>query len=193
MTNLITPTITGTTTDRGLSTWKPDPAHTLVEFSAKHMMISTVKGRFTDVDFTLHIDRADLTNSSVEASIGAASLQSGIDYRDNHLRSGDFLDADNHSHITFKSTRIEREDLDEFKVTGDLTIRGITRPVTLDVELGGFGTGMDGNEIVGFVAKGQINRKDWGLNWNVALETGGILVGEKIKIEIHGEAIKQAA
>ena len=193
MTNLITPTNPGTTTNRGLSTWKPDPAHTLVEFSAKHMMISTVKGRFTDVDFTLHIDREELTNSSVEASIGAASLQSGIDYRDNHLRSGDFLDAENHSHITFKSTKIERENQDEFKVTGDLTIRGITRPVTLDVELGGFGTGMDGNEIVGFVAKGQINRKDWGLNWNVALETGGILVGEKIKIEIHGEAIKQAA
>lgn len=180
-------------TSAGLSTWKADPAHTLVEFSGKHMMISTVKGRFTDVDYTLHIDKANLINSSVEARIGTASLQSGIDYRDNHLRSADFLDAENHADMTFKSTRIEREDEDEFKVTGDLTIRGITHPVTLDVELGGFGIGMDGKEIVGFVAKGQINRKDWGLNWNVALETGGILVGEKIKIEIHGEAIKQDA
>jgi polyisoprenoid-binding protein YceI len=182
--------ITGTETR---STWKPDPAHTLVEFSAKHMMISTVKGRFTDVDFTLLIDRENLTNSSIEAQLGAASLQSGLDYRDNHLRSADFLDAENNPYITFKSTKIEQEDLDEFKVTGDLTIRGVTHPVTLDVELGGFGVGMQGNEIVGFVAKGQINRKDWGLNWNVALEAGGVLVGEKIKIEIHGEAIKQDA
>lgn len=181
------------TTSTGVSTWIADPAHTLVEFSGKHMMISTVKGRFTDVDFTLDLDRDDLTNSSVKATIGAASLQSGIEYRDNHLRSADFLDAENHPNITFESKRVERDGEDEFKVTGDLTIRGVAHPVTLDVELGGFGTSMDGKEVLGFVAKGQINRKDWGLNWNVALETGGILVGDKIKIEIHGEAIKQSA
>ena len=174
-----------------LTTWKPDPAHTLVEFSAKHMMITTVKGRFYDVDFTLLLDSDDLTRSSVEATIGAASLISGVDYRDNHLRSADFLDAENHPNITFKSTRIEREDLDEYTVIGDLTIRGVTRPVTLKAELGGFGVGMDGQERVGFTAIGQINRKDWDLNWNVALETGGVLVSEKVRIELHIEAIKQ--
>jgi polyisoprenoid-binding protein YceI len=182
--------ITETTRTQNLTTWKPDSAHTLVEFSAKHMMIATVKGRFHEVDFTLLVDRDDLTRSSVEASIGAASLQSGIDYRDTHLRSADFLDAENHPNITFKSTRVEQEDLDEYKVTGDLTIRGITHPVTLDVELGGFGVGMDGKERLGFVATGQINRKDWGLNWNVALEAGGVLVGDKIKIEMHIEAVQ---
>jgi polyisoprenoid-binding protein YceI len=171
--------------------WKADQAHTLVEFSAKHMMISTVKGRFTDVDFTIQMDRDDLTRSQVEARIGAASLQSGIEYRDNHLRSADFLDSENHPHIEFRSTRIERKRDDEYKVHGDLTIRGVTNPVTLDVELNGFGKSMEGKDVVGFEASTSINRKDWGLNWNVALEAGGVLVGEKIRIELHGEAIKQ--
>jgi polyisoprenoid-binding protein YceI len=156
------------------------------------MMISTVKGQFKEVDFDLKIDESDFVNSSVEATIGAASLVSGIDYRDTHLRSGDFLDAENHPYITFKSSKIEREDADEYKVTGDLTIRGVTHPVTLDVEFGGFGSNMDGKTVAGFTARTQINRKDWGLNWNVALEAGGVLVGEKIKIELHVEAIKES-
>ena len=178
-------------TTSGTTTWKLDPAHTLVEFSAKHMMITTVKGQFKKVDATVLWNENDITNSSVDATIDASSLVTGQDYRDNHLRSEDFLHAGEFPTITFKSKRIEPKGDDQFRIVGDLTIRGITHEVALDTTFEGRGKDPYGKEHAGFEATARINRKDWNLNWNVALETGGWLVGDTIKIELHLELLKQ--
>ena len=170
--------------------WYADPAHTDVSFSAKHMMIATVKGRFTKVEATLELDESDFTNSTVEAQIDASSLYTGVDYRDNHLRSADFILAEQYPYITFQSTRIERTGEDQYQVYGDLTIRGVVKPVVLEATFEGRGVAHDGKEHIGFSARATVNRKDWGLNWNVALETGGVLVGEQVKIAIDLELIK---
>lgn len=180
-----TPTATRTT-------WTLDPAHTSVEFSAKHMMVSTVRGKFATVTGTIVEDEANLANSTVEVEIDAASLDTRNDQRDTHLRSADFLDSENFPAITFKSTKIEPISADELKVTGDLTVRGTTRPVTLDATINGRGKSPWGQEVAGISLTGTLNRKDFGLNWNVALETGGVLVSDKIKIDIEVEAIKQS-
>jgi polyisoprenoid-binding protein YceI len=174
------------------STWQLDPAHTLVEFSGKHMMFTTVKGHFTSVRGTIALDEADPSRSSVEVEIDTPSLYSGVEYRDTHLKSSDFLDIERHPTITFKSTRVERQALDHAKVIGDLTIRGITHEVVLDTELAGRGKDPRGREVISFDARTQINRKDFGLTWNMALETGGFLVGDIIKIELAVEAMKQS-
>lgn len=176
-----------------ISTWKLDPNHSTVEFSAKHMMLTTVRGRFTGFDATVHLDEDNITNSTVEANIDAATLNSNVDYRDNHLRSADFLDVENHPTITFKSTRIEPVGETRFRLVGDLTIRGVTNEVVLDTTLEGYGTSPYGAKVAGFTATTKINRKDWGLNWNVALEKGGLLVGEKINIELNIQLAKQEA
>jgi polyisoprenoid-binding protein YceI len=188
---------TGTGTEAGTGTatrsvWQLDPAHALVEFSGKHMMFTTVKGHFKTVRGTIVLDEADPAQSSVEVEVDTASLYSGVDYRDNHLRSADFLDVENHPLMTFKSTRVEPVDESHARVAGNLTIRGVTREVVLDTELTGRGKGPMGHETIGFEARTSLNRKDWGLNWNRALETGGVLVGDTIKIEIDVEAHKQA-
>jgi len=169
--------------------WKLDPAHTLVEFSVKHLMITTVKGRITDVDGTIHTDERDPRNSSVEATLKGASMDTRSDQRDQHLRSGDFLDTEQFPEIRFRSTKIEG-DKDRFKLTGALTIRDVTREVTLDVEYGGRTRDPWGGERVGFSANGKIDRRDFGLIWNQALETGGVAVGHDIKINIEVEAVK---
>lgn len=174
------------------TTWELDPAHTLIEFSTRHMMVTTVKGRFSGVRGTITIDETDPAKSSAEAEIDARTLASGADQRDQHLRSADFLDADNYPTITFKSTRVRVEGKERAKVYGNLTIRGTTREVVLDTELTGFGTNPWGKEVVGFEARTTINRKDFGLNWNVALEAGGVLVSDNVKIELAVQAIKQS-
>ena len=174
------------------STWQLDPAHTLVEFSGKHMMFTTVKGHFKSVRGTILLDEADLSRSSVEVEIDTPSLYSGVESRDNHLKSPDFLDIERYPTITFKSTRVELLSSDRAKVFGDLTIRGITREVILDTELSGRGKDPMGREVMSFDARTQINRKDFGLTWNLALETGGFLVGDIIKIELAWEAMKQS-
>jgi polyisoprenoid-binding protein YceI len=174
------------------SVWTLDPAHTLVEFSGKHMMFTTVKGHFKNVTGTITLDEANPANSSVEVEIDANSLYSGVDYRDNHLRSADFLDVENFPKLTFKSTRVEVEGEDRAKIYGDLTIRGVTHEVALDTELTGRGKNPMGKETVGFEARTSINRKDFDLTWNVALETGGWLVGDTVKIELAVEAHKQS-
>lgn len=171
------------------TTWKLDPSHTAVEFSAKHLMISTVKGRITDIEGTIYTDEKNPRNSSVEVTLKAASLDTRTDQRDQHLRSADFLDVEKYPEIKFRSTRIEG-DKDSFKLTGDLTIRDVTRPITLDVEFEGAGKDPWGGERVGFSAKGKIDRRDFGLTWNQALETGGVVVGNDIKINLEVEAIK---
>jgi polyisoprenoid-binding protein YceI len=158
-----------------VTTWTLDASHTLVEFSAKHLMFTTVKGRFTGVEGVVRADEQNPGNSSVQVTIDATSLSSGDARRDGHLKSADFLDVDNHPTITFTSTRVEPRDGDASRmhVIGDLTIRGVTREIVLDTTLEGRGPTPFGTTVAAFSATATINRKDFGLNWNVALESGG--------------------
>ncbi len=180
------------TTQTALSTWTIDQSHSLAEFSVRHMMVSTTRGQFQTVEGTLQLDEADLTNSKVDVTIDTASLTTRDEKRDEHLRSADFFDVAQFPNITFTSTRIEKKSDEDYLVHGDLTIRGVTRPVVLKTEFNGFGTSPWGQSVAGFSADTEISRKDFGLEWNVALETGGVLVGDKVKIHIEVEAIKQA-
>ena len=171
--------------------WTIDPAHTDVLFSAKHMMVTTVRGKFADVDGTLYLDETDPTESSADIRIAAESLNTGSAPRDAHLRSADFFDVENHPFITFRSSAVEHVKGDEYRITGDLTIRETTRPATFDATFLGFYTGMNGARRAGLSARTRINRKDWNLGWNVALEAGGWLVGEDVTIEVD-VAVEQA-
>ncbi|MDQ6693436.1 MAG: YceI family protein [Chloroflexota bacterium] len=173
-----------------VATWKIDPGHSTVEFVAKHMMITSVRGRFPDVEGTIRFDEENIANSSVEATIQVATVTSGSEQRDQHLRTGDFFLVDEHPTFTFKSTRIEPKGSDEYKVTGDLTIRGVTKQITLDATFEGRNTSPWGAEAIGFSATTTINRKDFGVNWNVGLEAGGVLVSDKIKLDLNIQAVK---
>ncbi len=179
------------TASQARTTWRLDPAHTLVEFSAKHLMVTTVKGRFKGVQGVLIIDEAEPARSSVEVDIDAASLDTSQEMRDNHLRSADFLEVDKYPTITFRSTRIEQTSDDRGRVFGDLTVRDVTQEVVLDAEFTGRATSPWGTEVMAFEATTIINRKDFGLNWNVALEAGGFLVADTIKIAVAFEANRQ--
>ena len=172
--------------------WAVDPMHTQIEFSAKHMGLMTVRGHFTSVRVELDLNEEDFTASSVEARIGTASLITNDARRDAHLKSPDFLDVEQFQTIMFKSTRIERATHDTYKMTGDLTIRDVTRPVTLEVVYSGQAKDPMGGVHAGFSAFSTINRKDWGLTWNVALETGGLLVGEEVKLALEVEVLRAA-
>lgn len=153
------------------------------------MMVTTVRGTFAPPKGKLEFDTEHPEQSYVEAEIDTTTLTSGVIDRDNHLRSADFLEVDKYPTLTFKSTKVEVKSENEGKVTGDLTIRGVTRPVTLNVEFLGLVNSPFGDKRAGFVATTKINREDWGLTWNVAIEAGGVLVGKEIKIEIDVEAI----
>ena len=172
------------------TTWQIDPSHTLVELAAKHMMFTTVKGRFTGVKGTIVEHEDDPTQSSVQAEIDAATITTGDEQRDAHLKSADFLDVENYPTITFRSTRIQGT-RERFRVIGDLTIRGTTREVVMDAEFGGRGRNPYGKEVAGFTATGEINRKDFGLTWNVALEAGGWLVSDTSKNNLDVQAGRQ--
>ena len=172
------------------TTWTIDPSHTTVEFVAKHMMITTVKGRFAEFEGTVVADERDFADSSVEVTMRAASLDTRSEQRDAHLRSADFLDVESYPEVTFRSTSIDGTK-DEFQLTGDLTIRGTTRPITLDVTFEGEGKDPWGGTRASFSAKGKFDRRDFGLTWNVALETGGILVSNEVKINIEAQAVLQ--
>jgi polyisoprenoid-binding protein YceI len=177
------------TADAGVSsTWQIDTDHTAVQFAVKHMMISTVRGGFHSFTGTITVDERDVTRSRVEAVIDATTLDTHAAERDAHVRGADFLDVENYPQITFTSTRVETAGADHVRVIGNLTIRGVSREVPLDVELGGRSVTPWGQHKMGFAATTTINRKDWGLNWNVALEVGGMMVGDDIKISIDGEA-----
>ena len=173
------------------TTWNVDPAHSVAEFKVKHMMISNVKGQFTRVKGVLALDEADLTNSRVEASIEAASINTGEDQRDAHLKSADFFDVEKFPTLSFQSTRITRVAGGELSVAGELTIHGVTRNVVFTVE-GPTAPGKDpwGNTRIGLSATTKINRKDYGLTWNAALETGGILVGDEVTITLDVQFVK---
>jgi polyisoprenoid-binding protein YceI len=171
--------------------WTFDPTHSSVEFSVKHMMITTVRGRFTTLTGSAIGEIHEPLGSQIDVEIDASSIDTHNEQRDAHLRSADFLDVENYPTISYKSTRIEQKDQDRYTIYGDLTLHGVTREVELDGELNGHGTTPFGTEVVGVSAKGKINRKDFGLNWNVALEAGGWLVGDTLKIDIEIQAVKQ--
>jgi polyisoprenoid-binding protein YceI len=179
--------------DTTATTWKLDPAHTAVEFAVKHMMFTTVRGRFKTLSGTIHVDEQQPDRSHVEVEIDAASIDTGVADRDAHLRSADFLDVEQHPKITFRSTRVEGahgKEGDRFRVTGQLSIRGTALEVTLDAAFEGLGKDPWGGDRAGFTAKAEIDRREWGLKWNQALETGGVLVANKVRIEIEAQAVK---
>lgn len=174
-----------------ISTWNIDPAHSAAEFKVKHMMISNVKGRFAGIHGSLALDDADVTNSRVEALLDAASIDTREPQRDAHLRSADFFDAEKFPTLSFQSTRVARIGDGELAVTGELTIHGVRRSVVFTVE-GPSAPAKDpyGNIRLGLAATTKINRKDFGLTWNAALETGGILVGDEVTISLDVQFVK---
>jgi polyisoprenoid-binding protein YceI len=176
------------------ATWEVDGAHSTAGFSVRHMMVARVRGHFQKVSGTVQIDEADLTRSRVEILIDPASIDTRNEQRDGHLKSPDFFDVAQYPSITFKSTAIAAAGPGSYQVTGDLTMRGVTRSITLAVE-GPTPPAKNpyGKLVRGVSATGKLNRKDWGLNWNAALETGGVLVGEQVELEIDAELVKVAA
>jgi len=172
-------------------TFEMDPAHKRVGFIARHMMVSKVRGEFAQAQAAITVAENPL-ESSVVATIDAASISSGTADRDAHLRSADFLDVEKYPSLSFRSTAVKDVSGGEFTLVGDLTIKDVTREVELTVEFEGVERNPWGAELIGFTASTEIDREEFGLTWNVALETGGVLVGKKIKIEIEAEAIRQA-
>ena len=168
-----------------------DSAHTRIGFRARHAMVTTVRGTFTEFEGTAHLDTADPTASRVELRIDAGSLDTGQGDRDVHLRSADFLDVEQFPEIVFVSTGVEQVDDDEYTVTGDLTIKGQTRSVAVDFTLSGSAVDPFGNTRVGFEGALALRRSDWGLVWNAALETGGVLISDKVQLEFDVSIIKQ--
>jgi polyisoprenoid-binding protein YceI len=168
-----------------------DPTHSRIGFSARHAMVTTVRGQFKEFEGTAHIDTANPADSSVSVTIRTASIDTGVADRDGHLTSGDFFDAEANPEITFVSTDVSR-DGEDWTITGDLTIKGVAKPVTVEFESTGSARDPFGNLRVGFEGGTSLNRKDWGLTWNAALETGGVLVSEKVKLEFDISAIQNA-
>ncbi len=179
----------------GITTWNLDASHTNVELAAKHLMITTVKGRFADVKGTIQVDEQNPDRSHVEVEIDAASIDTRSEPRDAHLRSADFLDVENYPTLTFRSTRVEgayAEAGDSFRLVGDLTIRGTTREVVLNATYEGTAKDPWGGERVSFSATTRIDRRDFGLTWNAALEAGGVVVSNEVKISLEVQAVKAA-
>lgn len=176
------------------ATWALDPTHSSVEFSVKHMMMTTVRGRFKEISATLTADEEHPEGCCLEVAIKAASIDTGVPDRDAHLRSADFFDAETYPEITFKSKRLEgnfEKDGDRFRMAGDLTIRDTTMELTLDCEFAGRGQDPWGQERAGFTARGEIDRREWGLKWNQAIETGGVLVANRVRIEAEVQFVKR--
>ena len=171
--------------------WNIDPAHSRVFFTAKHMMITTVTGEFEKFSGTIEYDEENPAATTVDVKLDVDSLHTREPKRDGHLKSADFLDVENYPHILFKSNRVEQIDDSHGKLIGDLSIRGTTREVSLDVEFTGGGKSPYGMSVIGFNANGKLLRKEWDLTWNVALETGGFLVSEEVGIHIEVQLVKQ--
>ena len=169
-----------------------DKAHTRVGFSARHAMVSKVRGSFNEFEGSGYLDQDNPANSHVEITIKAASIDTRNNDRDNHLRSNDFLAMEEHPEITFRSTKVDKQG-DHYNVTGDLTIRGATNPVTIDFEFTGSSIDPWGNLRVGFEGGTTINRKDWGVNFNAVLDAGGVMISEKVDLEFDVEAVKAAS
>src|ERR1700683_1568812 len=172
-------------------TWQIDPAHTNVEFTVRHMMISNVKGQFQKTSGTITANGNDPASAQIDATIDASSVDTRVEGRDGHLKGPNFLDVAKYPTITFKSTKVEADGPNKWKVTGDLTLHGVTKPVVLDVESSGQPISMMGKTHAGASATTKINRSDFGLTWNKAMEAGGVMVGDEVAISIDVEAIKQ--
>ena len=184
----------GTTAPTGTSTWRLDPAHSSVEFSVKHMMMTTVRGRFKEIEAVLTGDEEHPDACCVEVTIRTASVDTGMPDRDAHLQSADFFDAERHPTITFKSRKLDGKvgkEGDRFQVTGDLTIHGQTMEVTLDCEFAGRGIDPWGKERAGFTARTEIDRREWGLKWNQVIETGGVLVANRVRAEVEVQFVRE--
>jgi polyisoprenoid-binding protein YceI len=175
------------------SSWNLDTVHSGINFSVRHMVVSKVRGRFARFSGSVALDEGDLTRSTVEATIEASSIDTGTAQRDDHLRSADFFDVEHFPQIRFRSTGIEKQGTERYRMTGELTIRDVSREIALEVEYGGRGKDPWGNERVGFTAKGAFDRKDFGLKWNQALETGGVLVSDRVELELEVQAVRAAA
>jgi len=171
--------------------WNLDPTHSEITFKVKHLMISNVKGEFKN--FSATIEGEDFEKAKIKASIDTSSVDTNNNDRDTHLKSADFFDVENHKEMAFEGTSFKKVDDDEYKLTGILTIKGVNNEVTLDVEFGGMNKDPWGNEKTGFSLEGKINRKEWGLNWNAALESGGVLVSEDVKIQAELQFVKQTS
>lgn len=184
--------MTTATLERTVTTqpWSIDPAHTEVEFSVRHLMISNVKGRFGNVTGSVEIDESNPASLKLDVTIPIATIDTRSEQRDAHLRSADFFNAEQYPTMTFKGRRVTGNVREGFRLVGDLTIRGVTREVTLDVTTEGRGLDPWGNERVGYSASGKVDRRDFGLTWNQLLETGGVTVGETVKITINTELMR---
>ncbi len=182
MSTTLTPELTGTYTI--------DPSHSRIGFVARHAMVTKVRGSFNEFTGSGYFDAEDPSKSKVELTIQANSIDTRNADRDNHLRSNDFFDMENHPEITFVSTSVEKVDDETFRLTGDLTIKGVSKPVTVDLEYTGSAKDPFGNQRIGLEGSTQVNRKDWGLTWNAPLEAGGVLVSEKVTLEFEVSAIR---
>lgn len=177
-----------TDTATATTTWTIDPAHSVVEFAVKHMMFTTAKGRFQDFSGAITLDEQNVGSSSVDVTIQPASINTQAEDRDAHLRGVDFFDAERFPDVTFRSTSVESAGGDDLRITGDLTITGVTRQVVLDAAFQGRGKNPWGQEVIGYEATTRFNRKDFGLTWNQALESGGVLVSEEVKLNLDIQA-----
>lgn len=172
-----------------MATWNIDVAHSEVGFKVKHLVISTVSGKFSSFEGKIESDKQDFSDAKIEFSAAIDSIHTGNEQRDGHLKSADFFDAVNHPNLTFASTAVEVKG-EEFKVTGDLTLRGVTKPVTLVAEFGGVQNDMYGRTVAGFEITGKINRQDFGLKWSAVTEAGGVVVSDEVKLVINVELVK---
>lgn len=172
--------------------WTLDPTHSELTFKVKHLMITSVKGEFRNFNVAVESEGEDFNNARVSATIDAGSIDTNNADRDAHLKSADFFDAENHKEITFESTELFKLDEDNFRLKGLLGMKGMKKEVVLDVDFGGFVKDPYGNEKAGFSVNGKLNRKDWGLNWNAALETGGVMVSDEVRLNAEVQLVKQA-
>ncbi|MEP9404956.1 YceI family protein [Peribacillus frigoritolerans] len=172
--------------------WTVDPTHSAIEFSVKHMMIAKVKGSFNKFEASILANPSDLTTAEIDFTVEVASIDTRNADRDNHLRSADFFDVEKNPTLTFKSTKIVKTDEDEYDVTGNVTLNGVTKEETFSITFEGQGKDPWGNEKAGFSGKGKVKRSDYGLTYNAALETGGVLIGDQITLTIEIEAAKEA-
>ncbi|WP_340376039.1 YceI family protein [Streptomyces sp. SS7] len=183
----VTPDLAALTGDYSI-----DPSHSTIGFVARHAMVTNVKGKFNDFTGSLHLDGTDPSRSSASIDVKMESIDTGSADRDGHLKSADFFKTDEFPAMTFRSTSAEALGGDDYRITGDLSILGVTKPITIDLEFNGSAKDPFGNERVGFEGKAEILRSEWGLTWNAALETGGVLVSDKIKLNFDISAIKNA-
>lgn len=174
-----------------MATWTIDTTHTEIGFKIKHLVISTVSGKFTSFEGKLDGEPEDLTKAKISFSANIDSITTGNEQRDGHLKSADFFDAANHPKLTFTSTAIEHKNGSDYKIIGDLTIRGTTKPITLNVDFGGIQNNLYGQTVAGFEITGKINRQEYGLTWSAVTEAGGIVVSDDVKLAIDAELVKQ--